>query len=306
MLISPVHVSRYHDVFTCHVISSQLNVEFHKMTKRLCDMSRGSATTDDQFAYFTPFSSKSVFRYERDTDNWEEFLECPHRDSGLVIINGELTAVGGYDGCRSTNEILTLSQQKEWVKKHNPMKYPRFQAAVVSTEDGNYIFAIGGQSDIWTATVEVLDVKSGKWHELTNLPQVLKHPLATICGNVLNVIGKENGFWCSLQPLLQLSSDNPTTLEWTSLPRLPVGGSTAATLSDCLVIIGGYKEGKFRFSVNPDVNTIHQLVGDQWVKIGAMSVTRSECFVVSLSADELLIVGGVQEKGVEKCVVNRQ
>ena len=284
-------------------------MQCHKKKKAPCAMSRGSATTDDQYAYFTPCSSNSVFRYNWSTENWDEITPCPHRDSGLVIINGELTAVGGYDGSRPTNEVFTYTpQQKEWVNKHQPTKIARFQAAVVSTEDGKYVFAIGGQSDIWTPTVEVLDVKSREWYELTNLPQVLTLPSAIICGNHLHVIGgKANGFWCSLQ---SLSTDNPTTLEWRPLPHLPVGGSTASSLSERLVIVGGdrsEKQGKISklFSVDPDINTIYQLIEEKWVKIGSMSVTRSECLVVSAS-DELLIVGGVEEKGVEKCVIINQ
>ena len=277
-------------------------------------MSRGSATTDDQYAYFTPCSSNSVFRYEWSTaaENWDEITQCPHRHSGLVIIDGELTAVGGYDGSRPTNEVLTYSsQQKKWVKKHQPMNTARFQTAVVSTKDGKYVFAIGGQSYTWTATVEVLDVKSGEWHDLTNLPRALTLPSATICGNELRVIGgKTKGYWCSLPPLL--SSDQPKTLEWIELPRLPINGSTAATLSQHLLIIGGditkeqVKFSKLLGCFDPDVNSIHQLVNGEWVMIGCMSDTRSECFVVSLSRDELLIVGGVEERSVERCVVLKQ
>ena len=294
---------QYNYVRTCPK-SPQLTVQYYKKRKAPCEMSRGSATTDEQYAYFTPCSSNSVHRYEWSTENWDEITPCPHRDSGLVIINGELTAVGGYDGSHPTNEIFTYtSQQKEWVIKYKPMKTARFQAAVVSTEDGKYVFAIGGQSNTWTATVEVLDVKSGEWHDLKNLPQALTLPSATICGNELRTVGgKSKGFWCSLP----LSSDQPMTLDWKPLPRLPVNGSTAATLSQHLVIIGGditKIKAKKLHGVDPDVNSIHQLLNNQWVMIGSMSVTRSECFVVSSSPDELLIVGGVEENGVERCIV---
>ena len=286
-------------------------MQCHKKKKAPCQMSRGSATTDDQYAYFTPCSSNSVFRYAWSTEKWDDQITpCPHRDSGLVIINGELTAVGGYDGSRPTNEIFTYtSQQKEWDTKYKPMKTARFQAAVVSTEDGNYILVIGGQEDTWTAAVELLHVKSGEWYEMKNLPHPVTLPSTTICGNRLHVIGgNRNGYSCSFhQPLL--SGDQPTTLQWTPLPPLPITGSTAAALSECLVIIGGDRceePGKLNalrnFIFDPDVNIIHQLVNGQWVKIGSMSVIRSECLVVSSSKDELLIVGGVEEKGVEKCV----
>ena len=40
------------------------------------------------------------------------------------------------------------------------------------------------------------------------------------------------------------------------------------------------------------VNSIHQLAGGKWVKIGSMSGGRSYCLVVSPSPDKIIIVGG--------------
>ena len=106
---------------------------------------------------------------------------------------------------------------------------------------------IGGYCDGggWTGTVELFQVKTRRWYELTNIPQPLTYPSATICGNQLHVIGYEdNGCTCSIENLP--SSDEPITsqsiphlISWTSLPRLPVIQSTAATLYEQLVIIGG-------------------------------------------------------------------
>ena len=49
----------------------------------------------------------------------------------------------------------------------------------------------------------------------------------------------------------------------TPLPRLPVQASTAATLHEELVIVGGERDGS-------SINSIHQLVDRHWVKIGSM------------------------------------
>ena len=151
-----------------------------------------------------------------------------------------------------------------------------------------------------------LKVSSRRWHQLKDLPQLLSRPSATIiCGNQLHVIGIDgNGYSCSLQALL--SSDRPITsqsvphlISWTSLPRLPVTWSTAATLSGQLVIIGGGRSSP--------VKTIHQLFNGQWVEIGSMSYGRSECLVVSPSPDKMMIVGGYAGVSplniVEECVV---
>ena len=261
-------------------------------------MSRGSATTDHQFAYFTPCSNL-VYSYEWNTEQWNKLPPCPYSNCALVIIDGTLTTVGGVD-YRSgyTNKLFTL-RQRQWVKEYPPMNTARSYPAVVSTSGGDYIIVIGGYGDGWTGTVELFQVKTRRWYKLTNIPRLLDFPSATICGNQLHVIGHDNGYSCSIP-----SSDEPITsksiphlISWTSLPRLPVIRSTAATLYGQLVIIGG------RHRRLP-VNSIHQLVDGQWVKIGSMSSNRSDCLVVSPSPDRIMIVGGLgAQDSIEECIV---
>ena len=153
-------------------------------------MIRGSATTDGGFAYFTPRNSTSLYQYEYSTEKWEELPACPSENTGLVIIDRELTAVGGGDG---SNKLYTL-RQREWVEKYPPMNTARSYPAVVSTSDGEHLFVIEVVVD-GTATVELFQVKSRRWHQLTDLPQTLSLPSATICGDQLNVIGRDgNGY----------------------------------------------------------------------------------------------------------------
>ena len=290
----------YRHVYLRHVISSQLTVQCRRKKRAPCVMYRGSATTDHQFSYFTPGGSKSVYSYQWST---EKLPPCPYWNSGLVIINGQLTAVGGLDGSRFTNKLFTF-RQSQWIEEYPPMNTARYMTTIVSSSDGEYIIVIGGYGDGggWTATVELFQVSSRRWHQLKDLPQPLSRPSATICGNQLHVIGSDaKGYCCSLQALL--SSDRPNTsqliphlISWTSLPPLPVTHSTAATLSGQLVIIGGMQDWS-------SVKTIHQLLDGQWVKIGSMSCGRWLCLVVSPSPDKMMIVGGVGEDSVEEFYV---
>ena len=225
---------------------------------------------------------------------------CPYEDSGLAIIDSELTTVGGGVGAdRRTNKLFTLRQGK-WVEVYPPMNTARYSPAVVSTSDGDYLIVIGGyvSGGARSATVELFQVKSRRWYKLTDLPQPLPSPSATICGDLLHVIGGDgNGYSCSLQSLP--SNDRPITsptLSWKPLPPLPVAGSTAATLCGQLVLIGGMQDWS-------PVNSIHQLVEGQWVEIGSMTSGRLQCLAVSPSPDRILIVGGLgAEDSVEECV----
>ena len=80
---------------TYHVISLQITVQCHKKKTAPYGMMRGSATTDDQFAYFTSDGSNLGCSYQWNTEKWEGLPPSPYLDSGIVIIDGELTAVGG-------------------------------------------------------------------------------------------------------------------------------------------------------------------------------------------------------------------
>ena len=280
------------------MIYPQLTVQCHRKKTAPCEMIRGSSTTDGRFAYFTPSDSTSVYQYESSTEKWEELPSCPYENSGLVIIDREVTAVGGLDGSRRTNKLYTLRQGK-WVEKYPPMNTACSDTAVVSTSDGKYLIVIGGceVGGRWTATVELFQVKCRRWYQLTDLPQPLRYPSATICGDQLNVIGDDpNGYSCSLAALP--SSDqpitSPLTLSWKPLPPLPVAYSTASTLCGQLVLIGG------RRGWTSSVNSIHQLVGGQWVEIGSMISEQYYCLVASSSPDKIIVVG---LDTVEECVV---
>ena len=287
-------------VLSCSTHKEQLTVQCNPKKRAPCGMRRGSATIDHQFAYFTPRYSTSLYSYEWNTEQWKELPSCPYRNSSLVIIDGELTTVGGESG---SNKLFTLRQRK-WVEEYPPMKTARSSPAVVSASDGDYIIVIGERGH--DGTVELFQVKTRQWYELTNLPRHLTLPSATICGNQVHVIGiGSNGYSCSLQALP--SSDEPITpqsaphlISWTPLPPLPVTHSTAATLSGQLIIIGG-KRGWPRFQ--PRVNSIHQLVERQWVEIGSMTSGRWGCLSVSPSPDRVMIVGGYGWENVEECVV---
>ena len=115
-----------------------------------------------------------------------------------------------------------------------------------------------------------------------------------------------NGYSCSLSSLPSRDQPitSPLTLSWKPPPHPPVTDSTAATLCGQLVLIGG-----LRLQDGSYVNSIHQLVGGEWVKIGSMAGGRGYCLVVSPSPDKIIIVGGLQENpllpidDVEECFV---
>ena len=269
-------------------------------------MARGSATTDHHYAYFTPQKSNSVYRYQWSTEKWEQLPPSPYHDSGLVIIDGELTTVGGEKESHRTNKLFTL-QQDQWVEHYPSMNIARSKTAVVRSSDGKYVFVIGGYGGFGhrrTAAVELFHVESKKWYELCDLPQPLHQPSATICRNRLFVIGVYgDGYSFSLKFLLREPSSDESfvsqailrIMTWKPLPQQTVTCSTLATLCEQVVIIGGTQD-------ELPVNVIYQLTNGQWLKIGSMSSSRWLCLVVSPSREKAVVVGGVAEHLPSDCV----
>ena len=287
-----------------HVTISQHGVKFKTPTP--CKMKRGSATTNHNFAYVTPYGSTSVHSYEWTTEQWKELAPCPYRDSALVIIDGALTAVGGEMRSDFSSNLLTL-RQGSWGKVYPPMKTARSQSAVASKSD--YVVVVGGRGcdGGWISTVELLDVKAKHWHlNVSDLPQPLTKPSAAVCGNQIHVIGEEcEGYSCFIQPLPPSGKAvmfNPIK-PWNPLPRLPVRASTAATLSGQLVIVGGKQDSTPVLSGK----AIHQLLNGKWVKIGSLSRDREWCLVASHLQDNMIIIGGVDAaESFEICFLYHQ
>ena len=257
-------------------------------------MWRGSAATDQYSAYFTTSGFNRVYRYIFSTDKWETLPPCPYRNSGLVVIDNILTAIGGGDVSGCTNKLFTL-RQSHWKEVFPPMITARFRAAVVSFSDGHHmnIVVIGGRSDggQCTTAVEFLNTHSQHWFTLSSLPEPHRFLSAAVSENQLFVIGLHGrAYVCSLKALptgsqqIQLMSP---ALVWTTLPRLPVKGSTATTLCGQLVSIGGGQNSE-------SADSILQLVDEQWVKVGSLSSAREMCLAISPSPDKVLVVGGWQ------------
>lgn len=303
--------SRAIHTYVCSRMShiSQVTVECHKQKQAPFAMERGSATCDSQFAYFTPHGRKLLYRYELNTEKWEKLPSCPYRDSGLLIIDGTLNAVGGWEGMGYyTNKVCTLYHD-EWVQEYPGMNTARSCPAVVCTANGRFVVGIGGHGGLeWTNAVELLDVKTRMWHKLAELPSPLMYPSAAICGNQICVIGdRYNGFICSLQEVQtsdQMSLQSPLhIINWAPIPRLPVTVSTAASLGKELVIVGGMRRP---LSL---VSSIYKLKDGEWVEIGSMLSARYRCLVVTPIPESMVVVGGRGHWGlsalntVERCTV---
>ena len=92
-------------------------------------------------------------------DKWKKLPSSPCENSGLVVRDNTLVAIGGIKNYKPTKKVrINFSLRgKKWKEDLPPLNNARFCPAVAAYS--TYIFAIGGYSDYNTRepTVEMLD-----------------------------------------------------------------------------------------------------------------------------------------------------
>ena len=264
-------------------------------------MIRGSATVCGNMAYFRPGFSRCVQSYNADTEEWSTLPTCPTEYFTLAVVNGLLTAVGGWQSPwfgpkKSTNTLLSLITQergkKEWVKHFPPMPTKRDLTAVVCS--GKSLVVAGGVQEGGNklTTVEVMKIDTCEWSTVSSLPQPLYAATATICRNRVYLVGgcgqdgwTRSVFTCSVDALLPSQSCQPV---WNMITDLPVTCSSCVTLNGQLVAVGGQDSDKKVtnniYSFNTQTNS--------WEVISQMPTSRCWCIATVLPHNELMVMGG--------------
>ena len=289
-----------------------IKLNWRQCTKAPRGMARGSATVDGSMAYFIPAGSRTVQAYETDKEVWSQMPEYHCEYFTLAIVNGLLTAVGGYQYRQPTNTLLSLTgegSKRKWSEHFPPMPTKRYGTAIVCS--GRSLVVAGGKTDYSTIliTVEVMDTESLQWFTASNLPHPLTRTSATICGENLYMLGgydqsgheTKSVFTCSLSALLQ--STQPQSLGarlkrslslvqesgvWQKTADTPVYRSTCTNLSGHLLAVGGcdsdYKPTSAIHTYDP--------VKNSWTVISHMATPRYQGLVAVLPGDKLMVVGG--------------
>ena len=137
---------------------------------------------NENMAYFL-HSCDKICSYDSRSKKWKKLPYCPFTFSGLAIVNGQLTAIGGYMDFEDTNKLLSL--QTEWKEIFPPMPTKRSSVAAVTTEE-HLIVAGGNRNGVGNfTTVEMMDTKNLVWSTVASLPRPYTRASATICGDQL-------------------------------------------------------------------------------------------------------------------------
>ena len=141
-------------------------------------MIRGSVTVCGSMAYFKSAGSSQVSSYNLDAEEWSTSTlpKCSQDNFTLTVVNGLVTAVGGWQSCSFINTLLSLKEEggtKNWVELFPPMPTKHYLTSVVC--GGKALVVAGGEGEGYTvlATVEVMNTDTRQWSTASSLP----HPL---------------------------------------------------------------------------------------------------------------------------------
>ena len=91
------------------------------------------------------------------SSSWPPVPDCPHSGFALAVIDGLLTAVGGWGGdCKNTNKLLSLTGKgsgREWTEKFPPMPAKHYVSALC-TGATLIVASLGGVDDNYHAETE--------------------------------------------------------------------------------------------------------------------------------------------------------
>ena len=169
-----------------------LTLNWQKNTgKAPFEMVRGDAVVNGVVAYFVS-TSGAVCSYNSTTRKWKKLLTCPYTGSSLVVINGHLTAIGGFEDLlipQNKLHSLMSDRNKQWVEHYPPMPTRRHNSATVTTKE--HLIVAGGEGDSThcIGTVEVMDIQSLVWSMAASLPYPYTSVSAAISGDHFYMLG---------------------------------------------------------------------------------------------------------------------
>ena len=256
---------------------------------------------------------RQIFQYDLSGDEWSRLPPCPVDFFAMAQFKGNLITVGGVLDSGITGNVYHFKEQSQkWEEFLKPMPTGRAHLAVATTQSA--IVASGGVTDVRydkpvaCATVEVFSSETFRWHTAEPLP-VPRALMASVTiadtWYQLGGQGSDNKNITTVQyaPLTTLiqKATSPTHQSashmsvWKALPDTPLKGSAAASLSGNLLAVGGYKD---KNQTLPALYVFFPLT-NSWVKVttGDLPVSRYYCTAVQLSSNQLLVVGGIDNKG---------
>ena len=284
------------------------------------EMIRGAVAVDGDVAYFMN-TDGTLFRFDSTADPYEawcQLVKCPLEDSCLAIVDGLLTAVGGWEfrgmGNRMTGKLLSLRGQeiRTWESHFPDMPTKRRLAAAITTT--KHLIVIGGISKVGIIKsldaidkVEVLNTAASPltWTEVARLSQPYCKISATTCGNQLYVLGGDHRgatklvLACSLNNLLLSNRDTEPNAIWRQPTSAPHYFSTCVSINDELLAVGGASDITKNPQAKTEVYRYNQSEGS-WNLFTNMITPRYNSLVAVFPTKNLMVVVGGMDRSASR------
>ena len=266
-------------------------------TKEAGSMEAGRSTFHNDVIYFAAYESLKCYCYSVHTEDWYALdKEMQFRNPGLAIIDGSVATVGGHKDKEPTDQVwIWKPQRKEW-KKDKCMSVERSDPAVLTSQYGKYVVAIGGNLHTnfavsWTPAVEVYDTtiepSQRKWSTVHSLPGTHEGIEATLCNGIVYVFpDHEYGFKHDLESLVFSKGQGKNN--WKLIKHCPLRLSTPTSFAGRVVCIGGTNEKDFGL----DHVYMYEENKNSWKKIGRLPRGGRMYTMVEVCNNRLVIVGG--------------
>ena len=248
----------------------------------------------------------SCFSYDIISKQWKELPPMGHYYCTLLMCNGDLNAIGGYNSKSreiSPKVFTYLEDSNKWVSIYPDMLTAKVKPGVAEYL-GNMIVSGGcvGKNCI-TNSIEILNCKQKPflWKtcavqlpvEMWNLNLVVHKDYLYIVG--FSGLNYTNGDMYRIPAdAVMISSLAPTRSSnyWISLPAMPHIRPGVVCVGSLLMAMGGSKSHKVLSEIL-SFDTINLV----WKKIGALTSVRADVAVCALSNTTIMAVGGYSKGG---------
>ncbi len=244
--------------------------------------------------------------YSPERDGWRRLPLCPVKFFAMAVVNHQLVVVGG---CRRNNQfefqstvLVWDSPSQSWTTPYPNMPTARVSVAAVTYQQ--FLVVAGGydHSSMNLNIVEILNSSTKQWVTATPLPTAHYGFSSALVGDTLYLLGgySNNGpsikqmFSTSISALIShaTSSSRAPPPNW-DVTDTKLTHSTAVSLNNSLLAVGGRgdrnKLSSAIYHYNPQ--------SKRWTKVGDVPSALSECSCTTLPSGELMVMGGLLNKG---------
>ncbi|XP_065893295.1 uncharacterized protein [Dysidea avara] len=292
--------------------SGQCHIKWTRCADLPHKMYGASVAGDNENVYVTDTNSPChiprniVYCYDISMHQWKELPEPEQYYFVLLMVNGQLTAIGGLDfiTLNQTSKVSTFSKlNNSWISLYPNLLIPRSKPGAVVHCD--HVIVAGGQtSDGIADDIEILNWKQLPlmWKRASvYLPCPMFAMHLTICEEDLYIVGYDddkttyqNVHFINITTVVSLDNsalNSHVDSLWSKLPSIPL--TRAGVASTCPILIAG---GSFKGVITSNI-FIYDSHDQIWTKVASLTSPRSNVAIATINNTTIMVIGGYSKGG---------